>query len=65
MKRESVLRLGAIVAVAALLTVSPLAPALGLVPLPALYWLLLAGMLVMYVILTQVVKTWFYKRFGE
>jgi P-type Mg2+ transporter len=55
----------AIIAIGALLTVSPLAPILGFVALPPLYWLLLAGMLVLYVVLTQVVKTWFYKRFGE
>ena len=42
------------------LTVSPLAGTLGFVPLPPLYWLLLG-----YVILTQVIKTWFYHRFGE
>jgi Mg2+-importing ATPase len=44
---------------------SPLAGALGLVALPPLYWLLLFGMLLAYVLLTQVVKTWFYRRFGE
>jgi Mg2+-importing ATPase len=44
---------------------SPLASALGLVALPPLYWLLLAGMLLCYVLLTQVVKTWFYRRFGD
>ncbi len=54
-----------IVAVGAWLTVSPLAGTLGLVPLPPLYWLLLAGILVCYVILTQLMKTWFYRRFGE
>jgi hypothetical protein len=54
-----------IVAVGAWLTVSPLAGTLGFVPLPPLYWLLLAIMLPCYVILTQVVKTWFYRRFGE
>ena len=54
-----------IVAVGAWLTVSPLAGALGLVALPPLYWLLLAGMLLTYMILTQLVKTWFYRRFGE
>jgi Mg2+-importing ATPase len=54
-----------IVGVGAWLTVSPLASTLGFVALPALYWLLLAIMLVCYVILTQVVKTWFYHRFGE
>jgi Mg2+-importing ATPase len=54
-----------IVAVGAGLTVSPLAGALGLVPLPPLYWLLLAVILLGYVLLTQFVKTWFYRRFGE
>jgi Mg2+-importing ATPase len=53
-----------IVAVGAWLTVSPLADTLGFVALPPLYWLLLAIMLVLYVILTQLVKTWFYKKFG-
>ena len=47
------------------LTVSPLAGTLGFVPLPPLYWLLLAIMLPCYVVLTQLVKTWFYRRFGE
>ena len=55
----------AIVAVGAWLPYSFLAPTLGFVPLPPLYWLLLLGMLVCYVLLTQVVKTWFVHRFGE
>ena len=55
----------AIVAVGAWLPYSPLAGALGFVPLPPLYWLLLLGMLLCYVLLTQVVKTWFVRRFGE
>jgi Mg2+-importing ATPase len=55
----------AIVTVGALLTVSPLADALGFVPLPPVYWLLLAIILVCYVILTQLTKTWFYRRFGD
>jgi Mg2+-importing ATPase len=54
-----------IVAVGAWLTVSPLAGTLGFVRLPALYWPLLLGMLVAYVLLTQVVKMWFVRRFGE
>jgi Mg2+-importing ATPase len=54
-----------IVSVGAWLTVSPLAGTLGFVTLPPLYWLLLAIMLVCYVILTQVVKTWFFHKFGE
>jgi Mg2+-importing ATPase len=54
-----------IVAVGAWLTVSPLADTLGFVPLPPLYWLYLAIMLLGYAMLTQVVKTWFIRRFGE
>ena len=54
-----------IVAVGAGLTVSPLADALGFVPLPPLYWLLLAIILVCYVVLTQLIKSWFYRRFGD
>jgi len=53
-----------IVAVGAGLTVSPLAGTLGFVPLPGLYWLLLTMMLLCYVLLTQVVKTWFVRKFG-
>ena len=54
-----------VLAVGAGLTVSPLAGALGFVPLPPLYWLLLGIMLPCYLVLTQLVKTWFYRRFGE
>jgi Mg2+-importing ATPase len=54
-----------IVAVGAWLTVSPLAEALGFVSLPPMYWLYLAGMLLGYALLTQLVKTWFIRRFGE
>jgi len=53
------------VAVGAWLTISPLAGALGLAPLPPLYWLLLLGMLAAYMLLTQVIKTWFVRHFGE
>ncbi len=54
-----------VVSLGAWLTVSPLAATLGFVPLPSLYWLLLTIMLVGYVILTRVVKTWFARRFGD
>jgi len=54
-----------IVAVGAWLTVSPLANTLGFVALPPLYWLLLAIMLLCYMFLTQLVKTWFVRRYGE
>jgi Mg2+-importing ATPase len=54
-----------IVTVGAWLTVSPLANTLGFVTLPLLYWPILAGLLVCYVLLTQVVKVWFYRKFGD
>jgi Mg2+-importing ATPase len=55
----------AIVSVGAYLPYSPLAGLLGFVPLPWSYWFWLLGMLVIYVILTQVIKTWFYRKFGD
>jgi Mg2+-importing ATPase len=54
-----------IVAAGAWLTVSPLANALGFVPLPPMYWLYLTVMLLGYAVLTQLVKSWFIRRFGE
>jgi Mg2+-importing ATPase len=42
---------------------SPFADVLGFVALPPLYWLLVGLMLVCYVALTQVVKTWFVRRY--
>ena len=47
------------------LTVSPLAGALGFVPLPPRYWLFLTVIMLGYAVLTQLVKAWFAGRFGE
>lgn len=54
-----------IVAIGAGLTFTPLASPLGLVRLPPLYWGFLALILMCYIFLTQIVKTWFFKRFGD
>jgi Mg2+-importing ATPase len=54
-----------IVALGAVLPISPLAGMLGFTPLPAMYWLYLFAMLLAYVALTQLVKVWFIRRFGE
>jgi Mg2+-importing ATPase len=54
----------AVIVGGAWLTISPLAGVLGFVPLPGRFWLMLAGILVAYVLLTQLVKTWFYRRFA-
>jgi P-type Mg2+ transporter len=43
---------------------SPIASSLGFVPLPAIYFLWLAGILTCYCVLTQLVKTWFIKKYG-
>ncbi len=54
-----------IVIFSAWLTISPLANTPGFVPLPTLHWVLPAIMLTCYVALTQVVKVWFYRKFGD
>jgi len=51
-----------IMAVGACLPYSPLASALGFVPLPARYWLLLLLTLLCYVGLTQLIKTWLIRK---
>lgn len=53
-----------IIAAGILLTFSPLAPYFSFVRLPLLYWPLLIIMLISYVILTQIVKTWYIRKFG-
>jgi len=54
----------AIMAIGAWLPFSPLAGYIGLVPLPAVFFLWLALFVVAYSVLTHLVKTWFYRRFG-
>jgi len=55
-----------IVLTGTLLTViRPIARVLGFTPLPGLFWLFLLIMLIAYVVLTQLVKVWFVRRFGE
>lgn len=53
-----------IMAVAIYLPFSPIASVLGFVPLPAKYFLWLALILFSYCVLTQLVKTWFVKKYG-
>lgn len=54
-----------IVMVGIWLPISPLAGALRFVALPPLYWAFLAGMMACYILLTQVVKSWFVRRFAD
>ncbi|MGV8026599.1 MAG: magnesium-translocating P-type ATPase [Anaerolineaceae bacterium] len=54
-----------IISAAVILIYSPIASTLGFTALPSSYWLYLGGMLIAYIVLTQVVKTWFYKKFGD
>lgn len=54
----------AVMAIGIWLPYSPFAAYLGLVRLPALYWVILVGFLLCYALLTHAVKTWFFKRFG-
>jgi P-type Mg2+ transporter len=43
---------------------SPIGSSLGFVPLPAIYFLWLAGILTCYCALTQFVKTWLIENYG-
>jgi Mg2+-importing ATPase len=64
--RPSRLLLGtslAVVAVAVLLPWTPLGVRIGFVPLPATFFLVLAGMVVLYLGIVQVAKTWFYHHY--
>ena len=51
-----------IMALGAWLPFSPLAGALGFVPLPPLYWPILLATLMCYVVLTQIVKMWLIRK---
>jgi Mg2+-importing ATPase len=53
-----------IMASGAWLPYSPFAGALGMVPLPPIYWVWIAAFLLSYAALTHFVKTWFFKRYG-
>lgn len=52
-----------IMAVGILLPFTPLGASVGFVPLPGRYFLWLAGILLSYCVLTQVVKGWYLRRF--
>jgi Mg2+-importing ATPase len=53
-----------IMAVGVYLPFSPLAHSLGFVKLPGQFWIVLEGILLSYVGLTQVVKVWYARKFG-
>ena len=53
-----------IMAIGIYIPYSWLAPQLGLVPLPAMYFAWLIAILLSYAALTHVVKMWFVRRYG-
>lgn len=53
-----------IMAIGAWLPYSPFAGALGMVPLPPVYWAWIIAFLLTYATLTHFVKTWFFNRYG-
>jgi len=55
---------GLIIFISIYLVNSPFAGALGFVHLPWLYWPILVGILLSYITLTQLIKTWYIKRYG-
>jgi Mg2+-importing ATPase len=54
-----------IMAIGAWLPYSSFAAALGMVPLPPVYWAWIAAFLFSYAFLTHGVKTWFFKHYGD
>jgi Mg2+-importing ATPase len=54
----------AVMAAGVLLPYSPIAHYLGLVPLPAVYWLWIAGFLVTYGVITHFIKTYVHRKLG-
>ena len=54
----------AVMGIGAWLPYSPFAGALGMVPLPPVYWAWIGSFLLTYAVMTHLVKTWFMKRFG-
>ncbi len=50
--------------IGAWLPYSPFAADLGMVPLPSIFWLWMAFFLSAYAVLTHLVKTWFFNRYG-
>jgi Mg2+-importing ATPase len=53
-----------IMAIGSYLPYSPVANDLGLVPLPAIFWLWIAGFVLCYSVITHFVKVWFFNRYG-
>jgi len=53
-----------VMAIGAYLPFSIFAPSLGFTPLPASFWLWIAGFMVCYAFLCHTVKVWFHKKFG-
>ncbi|SFV36079.1 magnesium-translocating P-type ATPase [Thermoflavifilum thermophilum] len=54
-----------IIAIGIWIPFSPFASALGLQPLPGVYFIYLILILASYCVLTQVVKTWYIRKFGQ
>lgn len=52
-----------IVAVACILPFTPLGSLFGFVPLPALFYAVLAGLVISYLVIVELVKRWFYKKY--
>ena len=63
--RPVLLLTGTIMALGIWVPFSPLGRYLGLVPLPGIYFVWLIGFLLSYCVLTQIIKRWYIRRFGD
>jgi Mg2+-importing ATPase len=53
-----------VVVAATALPYTSLGARLGFVPVPGLFFVILAGMVIVYLVMVQAAKTWFYRRFA-
>ncbi len=54
-----------VVALAVMLPFTPLGGLLGFVPLPPLFFIVLAGMVIFYLVIVEQVKQWFYRHYSS
>ena len=54
-----------IVAIACILPFTPIGSLFGFVPLPASFFVVLAGLVISYLIIVELVKRWFYKKYAS
>jgi Mg2+-importing ATPase len=53
------------VAIACILPFTPIGSLFGFIPLPASFFVVLAGLVISYLIIVELVKRWFYRKYAS